>query len=380
MYSRILDIKQIVKHKSLFLFGPRQTGKSTLLKTLFPEARYIDLLEADTFRRLSSHPEDLRQTLSAQDKLIIIDEVQKLPSLLNEAQLLIDRNKDLKFIFTGSSARKLKRGRVNLLGGRAWFLNLFPLVSPELNFERLVDRLNIGSLPSVIDSPYAKEDLKAYVGGYLQEEIKAEGLSRSIENFSRFLEVAALTNTEQVNYTSVASDLGMPPRTLREYYKILEDTLIGSELPPYGKTIKRKPVATAKFYFFDIGVANVLTKRGLVEPNSELYGKALEHLIFLELKAYLAYNRIDEALTFWRTQSKFEVDFIVEDRVAIEVKSGSRISRSAQKGLLALSEEVKLKRKIVVSNEPAWRKDDNGIEVFPVELFLKQLWNNEILV
>ena len=208
MYKRIFNIRETVKHKSLFLFGPRQTGKSTLVRQSFPDAAYYDLLEADTFRELSARPEYLRQTLSPQQSLVIVDEIQKLPALLDEIQLLIERNKKLRVILTGSSARKLKRGAANLLGGRAWVCRLHPLVSAELDGQRLLHRLNRGSLPSIIDSEHYKEDLKAYVGTYLQEEIRAEGLTRSIENFSRFLEVAGLTSGEQINFSSVAADAG----------------------------------------------------------------------------------------------------------------------------------------------------------------------------
>lgn len=233
MYKRIFNIRATVKQKSLFLFGPRQTGKSTLVRQSFPDAAYYDLLEADTFRELSARPEYLRQTLSPQQSLVIVDEIQKLPALLDEIQLLIERNKKLRVILTGSSARKLKRGAANLLGGRAWVCRLHPLVSAELDGQRLLDRLNRGSLPSIIDSEHYKEDLKAYVGTYLQEEIRAEGLTRSIENFSRFLEVAGLTSGEQINFSSVAADAGFPPRTVREHYQILEDTLVGHQLPAY---------------------------------------------------------------------------------------------------------------------------------------------------
>lgn len=374
-YSRFLKLQDLVRRKSLFLMGPRQTGKSTLLRTTFPEARYVDLLQFDVFRELSAHPESLRETLKPDQKLIIIDEVQKLPVLLDEAQSLMDRDKSLRFIFTGSSARKLKGGHANLLAGRAWFCRLHPLISAEAAGEPLHKRLNIGSLPGILDSPDAKEDLKAYVGGYLQEEIRAEGLVRSIENFSRFLEIASLTNGEQLNYTSVAEDAGVPPRTVREHFQILEDTLVGFQLPSYRKTVKRKPVATAKFYFFDVGVANTLMKRGEILPGSELYGRALEHQIFLELRAFLDYHRSDLPLTYWRSESKMEVDFVIGDEIAIEVKSGGRVSRADVKGLVALSEEIRPRKRIVVSNEKQERRTDEGITVFPVRQFLRDLWD-----
>ncbi|MBM3789769.1 MAG: ATP-binding protein [Acidobacteria bacterium] len=379
MYPRILNLPQLVKHRSLFLLGPRQTGKSTLLRSTFPEARFVDLLEANTFRELSAYPETLRQSLQPTEKLIVIDEVQKLPALLDEAQAIIDRDKTIRFILTGSSARRLRRGQANLLAGRAWFCRLHPLVSAEVGGISLIRRLNTGSLPAVLDSADPLEDLRACVGVYLKEEIRAESLVRSVESFSRFLEVAAMTNTHILNYTSVSNDTGIPARTVREHYQILEDTLIGFQLPPFRQTRKRKPVATAKFYFFDVGVANVLMKRGRIEPGSELYGSALEHQVFLELRAYLDYHRVDQDITFWRTHTGHEVDFIVGGTVAIEVKATRRVSLGDLKGLLALDEEMRLERKIIVAGEPRQRVTDQGITVLPVEEFFRQLWDGGLI-
>lgn len=379
MYKRILDLRETLKHKSIFLFGPRQTGKSTLVHEALPDAAFYDLLEADTFRELSARPEYLRQTLGDQQSVVVVDEIQKLPSLLDEIQLLLERNKKLRFVLTGSSARKLKRGAANLLGGRAWVCRLHPLVSAELGHRRLLDRLNRGSLPAIIDSEHYKEDLKAYVGTYLHEEIRAEGLTRSIENFSRFLEVAGLTSGEQINFSAVADDAGFPPRTVREHYQILEDTLVGHQLPAYQKTSKRKPVATAKFYLFDVGVANTLKRTPMIEAASDAYGRALEHLVFLELRSFLDYRRLDHELTYWRSRSQFEVDFLVGDEVGIEVKSKIRVSPRDYKGLNVLSEEVRLKRKIVICGEKRRRKADDGAEIMTAEYFLKDLWAGNIV-
>ncbi len=379
MFTRILGLTDLLVHSSVFLFGPRQTGKSTLLRTLFPRAKFYDLLEADTFRELSAAPELIRQRLQAEDMLVIIDEIQKLPLLLDEVHLLIERNKSLRFILTGSSARKLKRGGANLLAGRALTYHLHPLVSPEVNYERLHERLNLGGLPAVFTSPVPQELLKAYVGAYLQEEILAEGLVRNIGTFSRFLATAGLTNGEQVNFTAVGSDTGVPPRTVREHYQILEDTLVGSLLPPFQKTLKRKPVATPKFYFFDVGVANVLARRGPIAPGTELFGRALEHFIFLELRAYLDYRRLDHPLTYWRSRSQFEVDFVIGDEVAVEVKAKSLVSPRDLKGLHALSEDLTLRGKILVCTEREPRRVEGNIEVLPVETFLRKLWGGEIV-
>lgn len=335
------------------------------------------MLEADTYRELSARPEYMRQVIPPDAKLVVVDEVQKLPGLLDEVQLLIDRKPELRFVLTGSSARKLKRGGANLLAGRALVTHLHPLVSAEAGFERLTTRLNRGSLPAILDSEIPHEDLKAYVGTYLQEEIRAEGLTRSIESFSRFLEVAGACNGEQVNYTEVGSDAGVPPRTVREFFQVLEDTLIGYQLPAYRKTVKRKPVATSKFYFFDVGIANTLMRRSEVLPGSESFGRALEHQIFLELRARLDYSRNDEPLTYWRSLSRIEVDFMIGDRIAIEVKSKARVTGRDLKGLRALSEEIPLQRKIVVGTEPRRRIDDD-VEIFPVAQFLEALWSGDI--
>jgi len=379
MYRRVIDLREILTHKSIFLFGPRQTGKTTLVRQSFPEAAFYDLLEADTFRELSARPEYLRQTLAPRQNVVVVDEIQKIPALLDEVQLLLERNKDLRFLLTGSSARKLKRGAANLLGGRARVCRLHPLVSVELNHRRLLDRLNRGSIPSILDSPEPREDLKAYVGTYLREEIRAEGLTRSIGNFSRFLDVAGLTNGEQLNFTSVGSDAGVSPSTVREHYQILEDTLVGYQLPAYQKTVKRKPVATAKFYFFDVGVANLLKRVGDIEEGSEAYGRALEHLVFLELRSFLDYRRLDDELTYWRSRSQLEVDFVIGSRVAIEVKAKSHVSPRDYRGIFALAEEIPLERKIVVCNEKRRRRDDAGVEILAVTQFFEELWAGTIL-
>lgn len=379
LYKRFIDLQKVAVKRSFFLFGARQTGKSTLLKETFPEARYIDLLDSITFREYSARPELLRERLTEKDSIIIIDEVQKLPGILDEVHLLMERNKNLRFILTGSSARKLKGGGANLLGGRAWTLRLHPLISAELDYDRLNDRINFGSLPSIIDSEYKSKDLQSYVGSYLKEEIRAEGLSRSIEDFSRFLEVAGLTNGKQINYTEAGSDAQVSPRVIREYYSILEDTLVGFTLNPYQKLIKRKPVSSGKFYLFDTGVSNVLSKSGNIEEGSNQYGGALEHLIFLELRAFIDYNLLDMPLHFWRTTSLLEVDFLVDGKIAIEVKAGRSASKRDYKHLLSLREDIRLDRMILVCNEKEPRKTSEGVEIMPVNEFLKALWANQII-
>ena len=378
---RCLDLSKPLRHKSLFLFGPRQVGKTTFLRQAFPNARYYNLLESGVFRELSQRPELIRERLAPHEKLVIIDEVQKLPGLLDEAQTMIDRDKELRFIFTGSSARKLRRGGANLLGGRAWVSRMHPLVGPELEFGNLERRLNRGGLPFIFGSEEPEEELNSYIGTYLMEEIQAEGAVRSIESFSRFLPVAALANCEQINFTDIGNDCQVPPRLVREYIQVLEDTLIGHQLEPYGKTKKRKPVATAKLYLFDVGVASAMVKRGKVEPGTVGYGHVFEHQVFIELRAYLDYSRLADAfpLTYWRTLSQIEVDFVIGDSVGVEVKARPLTGRRDYKGLMALAEEVPLKRKIVVSLEREPRLSPEGIEVMPLTHFLRELWGGRIV-
>ena len=380
-YTRILDLQTPLKRKSLFLFGPRQTGKTFYLKKTFPNIPFYNLLESKTFLRLSQRPHLLREELMATasaNPLIIIDEIQKLPLLLDEVHSLIEEKK-MKFILTGSSARKLKRGGANLLGGRATTLHLYPLVSAEIpNFD-LIRVLNWGTLPSIYPSDDPENDLHDYVGNYLKEEIQAEGLARNIGNFSRFLQTASLCNAEQTHFTKIGNDAQISPRTVAEYFSILEDTLIGYILEPYTKTKKRKAVSTAKFYFFDCGVCNVLAGRRNIGPKTELFGKSFEQFIFTELKAYLSYKRDFRPLTFWRSQlSDYEVDFLIGDEIAIEVKGSTLITERHLTGIKALKEELKLKKNIIVSMDEKPRKLD-GIDIFPVSHFLEMLWGGEIV-
>jgi len=378
-YPRLLSLKNEAKKKNLFLFGPRQTGKTTLLKKEFPDSPFYNLLLADVFFRVSQRPQMIREELLAAStslkQPVIIDEIQKLPSLLDEVHYLIEE-KGLKFILTGSSARKLKRGGANLLGGRAWTRHLFPLVSREITDFDLMRALNFGCIPSIYESAQPEEDLAAYVGNYLQEEIVAEGLTRKIENFSRFLQTASLANAELINFSNLASDAGVPPRTVIEYFGILQDTLIGYLLEPFTRSQKRKAISTAKFYFFDVGVCNFLAGRRGIKPKTELFGKSFEHFIFTELKANLSYRKDRRPLTFWRSKSGFEVDFLLGDEVAIEVKGSDMVSEKHLTGLKALAEEIRLKRQIVVSLDPKPRKIKN-IEIMPVGNFLRRLWDGE---
>ena len=378
-YSRIIDIQKTIQRKSLFLFGPRQTGKSFYLKKHFKNALYYDLLKTDLFFRLVSKPSLLREEILAipDDKIIIIDEVQKLPILLDEVHGLIESH-GKRFILTGSSARKLKYGASNLLGGRALTMHLYPLVSKEIPNYDLEKIINFGTLPAIYNSPEPIEDLEAYVGTYLKEEIQAEGIVRKLEQFSKFLNLASISNTEILNYSSIGSHLGLPAKTIREYFRILEDTLTGILLEPYTKTTKRKATTRAKFYYFDIGVANILANRFQIKPQTELFGKVFEHFICLELHAYINYNKIRKPLKFWRSKSGYEVDFIIGDDVAIEVKSSVMVKDKHCRGLKALDEELALEKKIIVSMDTN-RRLIGDIQVIPYREFLEQLWEHNII-
>lgn len=367
----------MLKHSSLFLFGPRQTGKTSYLKEIFPTAKFYNLLDQRTFRQLSAYPEELRQTLNKTDRLVIVDEVQKLPVLLDEVQDLIEQDKELRFILTGSSARKLMSGRANLLGGRALLCKMHPLVYPEFDTHDLDRRLCFGSLPAVYLSEIPEELLDAYAGTYLREEIQAEGIARNIGSFARFLQVAALTNGQVVNFSKVGSDAQVAPRTVQNYYEVLTDTLIGTLLPPFQLKNTRKAISTPKFYFFDIGVVNSLKGQFSIAPKTAEYGQALEHLIFCELQAYLDYNRFKNKLSFWRTHTGLEVDFIVGNSLAIEVKASARVRDTDLSPLRTLSAETKLSQRLVVSNEPLERITSDGIRIMPVESFLTNLWSDK---
>ena len=372
---RLLDLKKELSQKSCFLFGPRQTGKSSLIRHELKGCRVYNLLDSHTLLTLSQSPHKLSQEITSLHEIIIIDEIQKLPSLLDEVHLLIEEKK-ARFLLTGSSARKFRRGGVNLLGGRARSRQLYPFVYRELGEKfDLVNAINYGLIPSIYFSENPDEDLKAYAGDYLQEEIAHEGLTRNIPAFSRFLEVAALCHGKLINFTEIANDAQIPRTTIHEYFQILKDTLIAFELPAWGKTIKRKPISTSKFYFFDTGIVRHLQHRSLIHPRSPEFGDAFEAFIGQELRAFVDYTR-QEGLHYWRSTSGFEVDFILADSVAIEVKGKSTLRNDDLKGLKALKEEKKCKTYILVNLEERPSTID-GIQVLPWKNFLEQLWGRK---
>lgn len=372
--SRILDLSSLVARKSHFLFGPRQTGKSALVRHALPKARVYDLLDSSIYLDLSLNPHRLEQELSPGATLVVIDEIQRLPNLLNEVHRLIE-SRGVRFLLTGSSARKLRRGGVNLLGGRARVRHLRPLSERELgkHFD-LARALNRGLLPSIYFSDDPKADLKAYCGTYLQEQIVAEGATRNVPAFSRFLRVAAHCNGTVVNFTAVASDAQVPRTTVYEYFDILRDTLVLEEVPAWRASRTRKPLVSSKYYFFDVGVVGELQGR-LFEPGTPEFGSAFETYIAHELFCYRDYIS-DEPVAHWRSSSGFEVDFILGGHTAIEVKAKQAIGGHDLRSLHALKEEAVAKRYLCVCLENRPRHVE-GIEVLPLSRFLHSLWEGE---
>ena len=380
MLESILKLEE-VKDESLFLWGSRQTGKSTLLKMLFPEATVYDLLKSDVRMSLQLRPALLREECELLDEgeLVIIDEVQKVPALLDEVHWLIE-NKGLKFILSGSSARKLRRSGANLLGGRALRKTLFPLVSAEIPDFDLNRALNHGMLPHHYLMANPAMRIQSYIGDYLQQEIVEEAIVRRLDSFTRFLQVAALSNSEIVNYSNIAQDCGISSKTVKEYFSILEETLLGFYLPSFTKVIKRRVIQSPKFYYFDVAIPNHLLHHGTLQQGTDLYGHALEHFVVQELRAYLSYCRPDKSLSFWHTlDNKYEVDVVIgQAEVGIEVKSSKNISSSDTKGLKAFGEEYPNAKLYLLSMEERPRKLNN-IEVWPVEQFLKRIWSNKVI-
>jgi predicted AAA+ superfamily ATPase len=370
---RELDILSSLKSKSLFLFGPRQTGKTSLIRETLGKFRVYDLLDNDIYLTLSREPKRLRQELQPKEKIIIIDEIQKLPFLLDEVHRIIEKY-GVHFLLTGSSARKLRRGGVNLLGGRARSKHLHPFVFPELKKRfSLLKALNRGLIPSIYFSDSPDEDLKAYANDYLKEEIAAEGLTRNVPAFSRFLQVAALCNGLMINYTNISNDAQVPSSTVQEYFQILRDTLIGFDLPAWKKSRRRKPISTSKFYFFDVGVVRYLQNCSQLKKGAPEFGAAFETYLAHELKAFLDYKNMGN-LYYWRSKSGYEVDFIINDSTAIEVKAKTNISPRDLRGIMALKEEKKLANYLVVSLEKRPRII-SGVHILPLEDFLIQLWD-----
>ncbi|MBO7496758.1 MAG: ATP-binding protein [Salinivirgaceae bacterium] len=379
MIERIFNITNYLEDGSIFLFGARQTGKSTFLEQTLKNAVFFDLLDSNLRLKLQRDPSLLYDTL--QDKpagtIIVIDEIPEIPELLNEVHRLIQK-KGLRFVLTGSSPRKLKRKGHNTLGGRAVPCYFFPFVSAELHDIDLDKALLYGLLPPHYLAKNPRRLLSGYIDIYLKEEIKEEALSRNIAVFQRFMQAAALTSGEIVNYTNIANDCNVSAKTIKEYFSILEDTLIGYMLPAYTKTNKRKVTQAPKFYFFDVGVYNYLLQRTSLPPETPEYGHSFEHFVMQELRAYVNYFQKDETLSYWHTYNNKEIDVVVgQAKIGIEIKSTAEIQPKHLSNFKDYHDEFPDSRCIIVSRDKLTRRNGN-IEIMYVFDFLKQLWAGEI--
>ena len=378
MYKRIFDIEAKLD-EGMFLFGARQTGKSTLLKERFNGAIYYDLLNPDIRKAFKRNPNALKEALwdKAAGTLVIIDEIQKVPGLLDIVHTLMVE-KGLWFILSGSSSRKLKRSGANTLGGRAIPETLFPLVWPEVTDFQLDRAVQNGMIPRHYMVADATKRLSGYVKVYLDEEIREEGEVRELDAFERFMEVAAISDGEILNYSNIASDCGVSAKTVKSYFQILYDTLIGYEIPAYRKEIKRRIVQAPRFYYFDVGLANYLMGRHSLKRGTDDYGHAFEHLVMQEMIAYKGYHDKRDEISYWHTYDKKEVDAVIGDaKVAIEIKSSEQVKTKHKAGLKAFKEEHADCRLILVSLDPITRTSGD-IELIYVLDFLRMLWNGEI--
>jgi len=378
MYKRIFDIESKLD-EGMFLFGARQTGKSTLLKERFKGAIYYDLLDPNLRKAFKRNPNSLKEALwdKPAGTLVIIDEIQKVPELLDIVHILMV-DKGLFFILSGSSARKLKRSGANTLGGRAIPETLYPLVWPEVTDFQIDRAVQNGMIPRHYMVEDATKRLSGYVKVYLDEEIREEGEVRELDAFERFMECAAISDGEMLNYSNIASDCGVSAKTVKSYFQILYDTLIGYEIPAFRKEIKRKIVQAPRFYYFDVGLANYLMGRHSLKRGTDDYGHAFEHYVMQEIIAYKGYNDKRDVISYWHTYDKKEVDVIIGDaKVAIEIKSTEHVETKHKKGLKAFEEEHPECRLILVSLDPITRKSGN-VELIYVLDFLRMLWNCEI--
>ena len=345
MINRILPLP---KNHSFFLFGPRQTGKSTLLKSLLKSETtlFYDLLKTEEYLRLSANPTLFREEILSRDQKIthvVVDEIQRIPDLLNEVHWILEGTNPPYFCLSGSSARKLKRSHANLLAGRAWTYHLFPLTSQELGERFSLERaLNLGTLPSVYLDPdieSARRTLKSYVETYLKEEVQAEAIVRNVGSFLRFLSLAGDENGNVINYSNISRETGTTYKTVKEYFQILEDTLIGFFLLPYSKSTRKRLVQHPKFYFFDPGVHRALTQKITVplQRKTTEYGRSFEHFLITEIIRLARYKELDYEFSFYQSSNEAEVDLIIETpqglTYAIEMKSLENPDSSSLRGL-----------------------------------------------
>lgn len=380
--KRYVNLRKILKEKSFFLFGPRATGKSFLIKNQFDGTwPVVNLLQSQYYLPLSQNPSTLKELVGASE-CAVIDEIQKLPELLDEIHHLIE-NSGKRFLLTGSSARKLKQRNANMLGGRASKIDFFSLTWKELEDAKKFDLdriLRYGGLPRVYLNEDPDQELFDYVDVYLKEEIRMEASVRKLPEFSRFLKIASTSSGQLLNFANIASDVGgISAQTVKNYFEILDDTLLGFMLPPWRAGRSRKAVATSKHYFFDCGVANTLAGTRHLDRNSSLFGDCFEQFIINEVRAFLSYNRKRIDLAFWRTQHGDEVDLIIGEELAIEIKATARLSPSDGKGLRKIKEEGHWQRRILVSQDEVSRVQDGNLHMMHWRSFLRDLWDGRLL-
>lgn len=371
------DIK-LPENRSFFLFGPRQTGKSTLLKSIFPngKALYYDLLKSEEYTRLAARPQLLREEVLSRGEggHVVIDEVQRIPELLNEVHHILETPGHPRFCMSGSSARKLKRAQANLLAGRAWTCRLHPLTHRECGpLFSLEKALRIGTLPSIYleeNEEDARRTLQSYVHTYLKEELEAEAAARNIGSFLRFLPIAAGENGNLINYSGIARETGATYKAVQEHFRLLEDTLLGFMLMPFTRRLKRKLTKHPKFYFFDPGVQRAIAGKLSVplERGTSEHGRAFEHFVILEIARLADYAGKGHALSFYRTEGHAEVDLVVEcpdGRVcAIEIKASDDANPGRMRGLASLREALPEASLLCASLAPRARMA-GGIRILP---------------
>lgn len=381
MNTRLLSFPE---SGSFFLFGPRQTGKTTLVRSRYPQAWYINLLFEETFYRYSAEPglfrrQALEQITGQGIETIILDEVQRIPELLNDVQAIIDTNPQIRFVLTGSSARKLKRKGVNLLAGRAVERRLFPYVQEEMGDRFSLDAvLRFGSLPGIFgkDPETTKDLLMAYVNTYLREEIRQEGLVRNLGAFSRFLDIAASQNSDLVSFSDMARECGVSSHTIKSFYDVLEDTMVAFPLQSWSKSARKRMIAHPRYYFFDTGVINALNRRLSAELDPRTRGRLFESFIILELYRLLHYSRSEARLFFWRTSGGAEVDLVVEKHgrliAACEIKSSRVIDGRDLSGLKSFKEDnPDTPCYLACTTELPYEK--NGFRILPWTMLIKEL-------
>lgn len=374
MFRRALHLPE-AGTETFFLWGPRQVGKSTLLRQTYPNATWVNLLKSEEYRRYLDHPELLREEVK-EGAFVVVDEVQKIPALLDEVHYLHE-TRGARFALSGSSARKVRRGQANLLGGRAIRYELAGLVSHEIGegFD-LTKILNGGYLPPMVLANKPLRLLRSYVGDYLKEEVAAEGLVRRLPVFSQFLNIAALSDSEVVNLSTIGREVGVSHHTVRSYFQILEDTLLAHWLPAFRKNPKRRIQRSPKLYFADVGTANFLAKRHELQPGSMSYGKAFENWVHHELRSFNLYQERFAELAYWRLSSGIEVDFVVgQGELAIEAKATPRIRSHHLNSLREFKKEhPSVASMIVVCLEDKERKSEDGIRILPYKAFCQKLW------